>query len=326
MTWPKLALELALGAALAGGLAVLTDRRAHRRERAAEADFPPTGPLITVMGTRVHAHVQGQGPDLVLIHGASGNTRDFTFGFVDRLARAYRVIVLDRPGLGWSDPLPRDGRLGDPNDPAAQARVLRAAVADLGVTRPLVLGHSYGGAVAMAWGLAAPQETAALVILAGATMPWPGGLGAFYAVMSSALGARLVIPAVTAFASHARADAVVAGIFAPDPVPAGYAAHVGPALTMRRDTLRENARQVAGLKPFIQRMAREYPGLHLPVEILHGTADSIVPARIHAEALAALLPDAALTLLPGVAHMPHHIAPDAVVAAIDRAAARAGLR
>ena len=67
-------------------------------------------------------------------------------------------------------------------------------------------------------------------------------------------------------------------------------------------------------------------GLHLPVEIVHGTQDSIVPARIHAERLVTTLPDAQLTLLPGVAHMPHHTHAADVIAAIHRAAARAGIR
>ena len=62
------------------------------------------------------------------------------------------------------------------------------------------------------------------------------------------------------------------------------------------------------------------------VEIVHGDADTIVPLDIHSEPLARLLPDATLTVLPGIGHMPHHAAPDAVVAAIDRVFARAALR
>jgi pimeloyl-ACP methyl ester carboxylesterase len=73
-------------------------------------------------------------------------------------------------------------------------------------------------------------------------------------------------------------------------------------------------------------MSEEYPNLTLPVEILHGAADTIVPARIHAIPLSQRLPDAALTLLPDAAHMPHHTHPEAVIDAIHRAATRAGLR
>jgi len=65
--------------ALLGGCGAIVDRRADTRESLAEATYPPTGQLVEVNGRTVHAHIEGRGPDLVLIHGASGNTRDFTF-------------------------------------------------------------------------------------------------------------------------------------------------------------------------------------------------------------------------------------------------------
>ncbi|NBE08631.1 alpha/beta fold hydrolase [Paragemmobacter ruber] len=321
MRFPKLALSLIVAATAIGGCAVLTDRRADERERQAEADYPPTGQVLSVAGRRVHAHVQGSGPDLVLIHGASGNTRDFTFALVDRLAQDYRVIAFDRPGLGWTDDLGEAGV-----SPFAQAELLRAAADQLGVRRPIVLGHSYGGSVAMAWGLSDTPDVSALVILSGATMPWPGGLGPYYAVTGTRLGGATVVPVITAFVPPARAAQVVDGIFAPDAAPVGYADYIGVGLSMRRQSLRANGRQVWGLKPYVMQMAEAYPRLSLPVEIVHGTADTTVPADIHAIPLSRLLPNAQLTLLPDVAHMPHHTHPDAVIAAIHRAAARAGLR
>lgn len=318
----KLALSVALfSAVVLGGCAALVDRRATAREAAAVAKFPPTGQFIEVNGGRVHADVSGQGPDVVLIHGASGNTRDFTFDLAKRLDDRYRVIVLDRPGLGWSDSAGDDGV-----SPLVQADILRAAADQLGVRNPIVVGHSYGGAVAMAWGLRAPGDTAALVILGGATMPWPGGLGGWYALTSSKLGRATVVPLVTAFAPLSRTEDAIEGIFAPDPVPPGYADYVGAGLTLRRETLAMNARQVNGLRPYVVLMSEAYPQLDLPVEIVHGTDDTIVPADIHAIPMNKLLPNAELTLLPGVGHMPHHADPEAIVAAIDRAAARAGLR
>jgi pimeloyl-ACP methyl ester carboxylesterase len=311
MTFRKLAASFFITAALIGGSAVLVGRRVAVRTAVAEAAYPPTGQILQVNGRAVHADVSGSGADVVLIHGASGNTRDFTFDLAQRLASRYRVIALDRPGLGWSDDAGKPGL-----SPLGQADILRAAARQLGVTRPVIVGHSYGGAVAMAWALQDPAGPAALVLLGGATMPWPGGLGGWYSLASSRLGR----------ATMSRTEDAIASIFAPDPVPPGYAAYVGAGLTLRPGCLGTNARQVNGLRPFIVEMSRAYAQLALPVEILHGTADTIVPAKVHAIPLRALLPDAALTLLPGIGHMPHHADPVAVVAAIDRAAARARLR
>lgn len=308
------ALSVAAGLVLLGcGPAV--NRRADERARAAEAAYPPQGRLVEVGGRRVHAFTQGSGPDVVLIHGASGNLRDFSFAFMDRLAGRYRVTAFDRPGLGWSEDLGADGL-----SPIAQADQLRAAATRLGLRRPVVLGHSYGGAVAMAWALRDPAGTRGVVTVSGATMPWPGGLGPWYALTSSALGGATVVPLIAAYASLDRAEGAVSGIFAPAPVPRGYVDHVGAGLSIRRETLAVNARQVNALKPYLQAMSELYPQLDLPVEIVHGTADRIVPARTHAEPLSRLLPRARLTLLDGAGHMPHHSHPAEVAAAVDRLA------
>ncbi|MDE3081437.1 MAG: alpha/beta hydrolase [Paracoccaceae bacterium] len=318
---PKLAaLELLLIGTLTSTFVAVTERRAKRREVQALRDFPPTGRLLTVNGARVHAHTEGRGPDLVLLHGASGNTREFTFHLVDRLKGDYRVTAFDRPGLGWSDPIP------DGHDPRAQARHLQAAAAELGLTRPLVLGQSYGGAVALGWALTAPDDTAGLVIVSGASNPWPGTLGRWYQLTSSRIGRSAVIPLVTAFASHGQIVTTITEIFAPEAVPRGYTDYVGVPLTIRRLVLAENAVQVNGLLPHVREMAPLYPGLDLPVEIVHGTADTIVPMDIHSEPLSRQIPGAVLTRLEGAGHMPHHTRPDDVIAAIHRAAARAGLR
>jgi pimeloyl-ACP methyl ester carboxylesterase len=128
--------------------------KAARHERQAEATWPPEGDFLTIDGHRVHYVVMGEGPDLVLIHGASGNTRDFTHALAGRLAARYRVIVMDRPGLGYTDRIDPQGA-----SLAAQAGLLADAATRLGADRPIVFGHSYGGAVALAWALTGPTTS-----------------------------------------------------------------------------------------------------------------------------------------------------------------------
>ncbi|MCF8486162.1 MAG: alpha/beta hydrolase [Rhodobacteraceae bacterium] len=316
MKWKTLAASIGL---FALGMAGATAWRLSARESAALAAHPPTGQFVDVGGQKVHLVVQGSGPDLVLIHGASGNLRDFTMGLVDRLSGQYRVIALDRPGLGYSDPMQN----GDASV-AGQARILRAAVAQLGVTRPIVLGQSYGGAVALAWAL--QEQPAALVLVSAVSMPWPGSLDPWYRLTSTALGRATLVPLASAFVPHAYVGRAVEGVFAPDAPPENYAQQLGVDLTLRRKALAANVSQINNLRPEIVIMQQAYPSLHLPVELVHGDADTVVPLAIHAAKLTPLLPDANLTVLNGAGHMPHHTHPDVVIMAINRAASRAGLR
>ena len=113
-----------------------------------------------------------------------------------------------------------------------------------------------------------------------------------------------------------------ANVFAPDPVPPGYAEHLGAALALRRASLTANAAQVNALRAELVAMEPQYPRLTLPVELIHGTADTIVPLHIHSDPLSQRLPDATLTVIDGAGHMPHHAHADLVIAAIDRAALR----
>ncbi len=317
---------LAIGLVLLG-LAGVTLYRASERERAIEAAYPPTGQFVTVDGQRVHVVVEGSGPDLVLIHGAGGNAHDFTYKFTKGLTDRYRVISVDRPGLGYTDRT-RPGLNGAFTEraetPIEQARLLAAATRELGADKPIVLGHSYGAAVAMAWALEEPAE--GIVIVSGATMPWPGPLRRYYRVFGSALGSAFGGPLVAAFVGEDRTRTALDGVFAPAPVDPGYYKGAAVPLAIRSDTFRANARQVKSLRPTLVEMSSRYPEVMLPVEILHGTADTTVRPEIHAEPLQDTLPNANLTLLDGIGHSPHNVTPKHVIAAIDRLAERAGLR
>jgi pimeloyl-ACP methyl ester carboxylesterase len=294
--------------------------KAARHERQAEATWPPEGRFLTIDGHRVHVVTRGTGPDLVLIHGASGNTRDFTHGLIDRLAQRYRVIVVDRPGLGYTDRIDPQGA-----SLRQQADLIARAAAELGAEKPIVFGHSYGGAVALAWAVHRPATLSALVVSAAASNPWGTGLGAYYTILSHPLGQRFVIPLLTAWVPDRVVDAQIDSVFLPQSAPEGYHAHIGAGLTLRRVSMRANALHRANLLDEIRAQASRYGEIGVPVEILHGDADSTVPLRVHSEPLSRQIPQARLTVLPGVGHMPHHAVPDAVEAAIDRAAARAGL-
>ena len=320
MTLQKLVTSLLGLALLAVSGAGVTHWRASAREAAAEAAYPPEGQLLTIEGRQIHAVMRGEGPDLVLIHGSSGSVRDFTFGLMPELIKRYRVIAIDRPGLGYSEDHPESA------DIVVQARLMQATAAALGAERPVVLGQSYGGAIALAWAVNFPDTLAALVPVSAPSHEWGTPLPTYYKVLSHPLGQIFAVPLLTAFVPKIKVMEAVEEVFVPQASPAGYAEHFGPGLTLRRESLRANARQRAALEPQIVELSARYGFLQIPIEIVHGTADDTVSARIHAERLVQDAPQANLTLLPGIGHMPHQVATEAVIAAIDRAATRAGLR
>lgn len=303
------------------GFALFTAWRAAQQEARAEAAFPPEGQILDVDGIAVHAVVMGEGPDVVLIHGSSGNTRDMTFALAPILAENFRVIAFDRPGLGYSESFNPDGETI-----IEQADILQRAAAKLGADMPIVAGQSYGGSVSLAWAVTRPDNISALVLIAPAAIPWETPLDGFNRLASTQVGNAIALPLVSSFVPDWFVTRALDEVFAPQTAPEGYAEYFGPELTMRRPSMHANAKQRANLLDEITALQPRYGEISVPTEIVHGTADTTVGIDWHSERLIEQIPGAELIDLPGIGHMPQVVAASEVAAAIDRAARRAGLR
>ena len=297
--------------------------RAVKHEKRAMDSYPPEGEIIVVDGHRVHVVTMSpENPvaDVILIHGASGNTRDFTHDLAPQLAKTHRVFVFDRPGLGYTDRINRTGATLE-----QQVDLLSKAAIQLGADKPIVVGQSYGGSVALAWAVYHPDRLSGLVLLAAASQTWESGLSTYYRLLSHPWIGPLVIPYLTAYVHDERVTHELNAIFTPQQPPSDYDDHIGAGLTLRRDSLRANALQRANLKEEIRAMVPEYGNISVPTEILHGDADMTVGLHIHSVPLSEQIPGSTLTVLPGIGHMPQHASKPQVIAAINRVSARAGL-
>jgi pimeloyl-ACP methyl ester carboxylesterase len=285
----------------------------------AEREFPPTGVFLEAGGIRQHVIDRGNGPPLVMIHGAYGAAGDFAASLMPQTERRFRSIAVDRPGHGYST-APETGAADTPD---RQARMLHAALEKLGVRRPILLGFSYGGATALSYALQYPDQTAALVLVSPATHPWRRSAPLPFGMTDAPLVGRLLKHTLVAPLGTLLKDDGVQSVFAPGPVPNAFGA--APVdLGLRPDDYAATEREIRLLDGFLRNQAPRYPSLKLPVAIVVNDGDTSVLSRIHGRALAAVLADVELVATDGGGHPLHFSRPASVLAAIDWAAAKAG--
>ena len=199
---------------------------------------------------------------------------------------------------------------------AEQGEALRAGLIALGIRRYALVGHSWAGALVLDWALRHPGEVTGIGVLAGATMDWGGGLGLQYRLFSAPVLGRSLAGIAPRLVGERMIARALSEIFAPQPVPEGYRAEAGIELALRPRTVRINARAVADLHGQVVANVPRYPEIACPAVVLHGTADRVVPAGVHAGPLVHALGQARLDLLQGVGHMPHHAEPERVTRAL----------
>jgi pimeloyl-ACP methyl ester carboxylesterase len=256
--------------------------------RLIERRFPPTGQFVEVDGGRLHVVVLGRAdaPPVLLLHGASGNLGDMRLALGDRLAQRYRVILVDRPGHGWSDR--PDG--ADDASPARQAALIHQALTKLGIDKAIVLGHSWSGAVATAYTLAFPDAVSGLVLLAPVTHPWPGGVAWINNLVATPVIGPLVAHTLILPVGYFLISPGVAAVFAPEIPPPDYAERTAVRMLLRPSEFIANAQDIAGLKAFVTAQAPRYGEIKVPTAIIAGSADTIVYTDIHSRGIAAMLP------------------------------------
>ncbi len=289
--------------AVGGGLALWSALAARAANRAVPAD----GKFVEVDGARIHYVDQGQGPVLLMVHGLMGQLRNFTYALSERLASDYRVIAIDRPGWGHST---FSGRR--PNV-LEQGRLIARVADALGLERPVLVGHSLGGAVSLAAALASPERFGALALVAPLTQPVDAPPPQF-AGLATPVGVRQALSWTLAVPSAMlTGPAVAAAVFAPDPVPADFVTKGGGALSARPQSYRAGSFEVMNSRSEVAWMAAHYPELTLPVGILYGRGDAVLDPALQGEATAATIPGARIELIDG-GHMLPVTHPDATAA------------
>jgi pimeloyl-ACP methyl ester carboxylesterase len=288
--------------------------------RLAELDYPELGQRVSADGIELHYVDRGSGRPIVLLHGAFGALEDYTATIFDPLTRHYRAVAFDRPGHGYSQ-RPKS----EVCTPAVQARILHDAITKLGLQRPVIVGFSWSGALALAYGLEYPRDTSAIVTINGVTHPWPGMTNPIYTLTAIPLLGTwfthtLVMP-IGRYSARSR----IALAFDPDPVPLLFMS--SPVrLALRPASFAANAEDIRLLRDFVREESPRYGELSVPLVIVVGESDKIVTPWLHSHALHKEVPGSQLMAVPDAGHQLLYTHPKVILSAIERAAEMAEQR
>ncbi len=269
-------------------------------ERRAERRWTPEGRFIDAGGHRLHIRQAGaSGPAIVLIHGAGGSAREIMWLIGDKLAREARVYALDRPGFGASPAMGGRIRL------KRHAEAVAAMIAAEGLERPIVIGHSYGGAVALRLAVDNPGLASSYLLLGTASHGDVGPVAGYNHIAAAPLIGGLFCRTLPALLGPARLKAGAARTFHPDAMPEGYVEAAAIAQLFRAATFRANARDLSVVNSELKAQSKRYCDITEPVVLIAGGRDKTVLTKGHSERLATVLPNAQLAVLPDSGHMPH---------------------
>jgi pimeloyl-ACP methyl ester carboxylesterase len=288
-----------------------------------ERAHPAQGAIVEVAGASLHIVELGPreatGPVIVMLHGASSNLEAMRQPLGEALAKNHRVILIDRPGHGWSS----RARLDD-STPEIQGRMIADALVRLGIGKAIFVVHSWAGALGARMALDYPQAVAGLVMLAPVAYPWPGGVGRYNKIVAMPVIGPLLAYTVTLPLGAFLVEPGARSVFFPQTMPEKYVRDTATMLLLRPREFLANAHDLATLKAAVAEQAQRYAEIEAPITIISGDgSDKTVSTHIHSQPLAATAPNAKLIVLPGVGHMVQNAAPALVMSEIEAMIGRA---
>jgi pimeloyl-ACP methyl ester carboxylesterase len=283
----------------------------------AEKRHPPIGKFITVDGASLHyLDTGGAGSAVVLLHGNGATIADWQIsGVIDKAKQNYRIIAFDRPGFGYSD-RPR-GKLWTPD---AQADLIQKAVEQIGATRPVVVGHSWGAMVAAALAIRHPGFVRGLVLVSGYYFPSLRADVLFGAPPAIPLLGDVLRYTLSPLLGRVMAPRLIAKMFALREVTPRFTREFPIDLTLRPWQIRASSVETALMIPAAGEMETNYSNIRAPLVIITGADDKIVRPDRQSVRLHGLIHGSKLRVLPDLGHMVHHFASDVIVNAIDTVA------
>ena len=233
----------------------------------------------------------GGGPPVVLVHGGMSDHRVWE-DQIRLLSPDYTVVAWDAPGGGGSDDPPADFAMAD------YARSLAAVIDHAGTGPAHIVGHSFGGGLALALHAERPDCVLSLTLI-GAYAGWKGSLGE--------TEARTRLQGVLDSLSQAPgglAETFLPTLFAREPSP-----EVLELIRTVMGDFRPSAAATMAVAFAEADLTPHLPEIHVPTLVLCGEKDVRAPRPV-GEALHAAIPGSRLVVIEGVGHEVHHEAPE----------------
>lgn len=276
----------------------------------------PAGPThyqrqsVVVDGMTLNYVSAGFGRPVVLIHGNPGSYEDYTLAVVERLSQSYYVVAFDRPGHGYSE---RHDSVQTTVE--VQARIIRDALQKLGLEKPVLVGHSWGGSLVLAAAVAYGNDLAGIVLLAPAAYP-SVSIEWWSHLPHLPLIGNLVVNRLTPFLGRAMARMSLREAYAPQDVQKDYVER-SLELWMKPDQIRACAYDERTLGASLTGLSEHYRHIEMPVVIVTGSGDRLLKPEEHAYPLHKTIRNSKLVVLPETGHQLPQTRPDAVISAID---------
>ncbi len=264
------------------------------------------------VSTHVETWGQGAGEPLLLIHGASSHIGTWEPTIVPMLKGEFLVAAYDRPGMGFTSERPAGS-----DTLAKQAAVAAGVIEQLGLKKPIVVAHSWGGAVALRLVLDRPDLVSGLVLIAPVAYEWPGGVDWHFHWSSNPLVGGLFNNVLAQPFAGAAVKQGMENAFRPSIPPDGWLEGARVALAAQPKALGANGEDMVTAKREVTAQQARYPEIKMPVAILAGDGDGVVSSTIHALHLAQALPNARIEVLRGVGHLPHEASPESFRKLLD---------
>jgi len=264
--------------------------------------------FVTVDRLRVRYVESGRGPAVVMIHGNAGNIEDFEFGLIQELSSNYRVIAVDRPGHGKSD---------RPNTANVeyQARLLHQVLTSLRVDQPVLVGHSWGAALALSYALQYPKELSGMILVAPAAYPDAGESRLLQALAKPPVVGDVTLILGRAILGRHILKESLSRAFSPQPVPDEYLKRVSSSWLGRKQ-LKAYLDDESSLNASLKHLSQHYGEIDVPVVIITGDHDAIVSAKENAYRLKSDIPHAQLFEIKDTGHEIPQTHPESIARAL----------